>query len=134
MVRTSSKRIGRLADPSGMQIAIGGTIGTGLFVGSGGALAAGGPVGVWVSSRVVAFSLPLLTHLQLGYIFMATIVYSMVALGGESSFLRSPPESSHLPAEMVTLYPVAGAFTHYATRFLDPAFGKVFTVLARPQF
>jgi hypothetical protein len=25
---------------------------------------------------------------------------------------------------MVTLYPVAGAFTHYATRFLDPAFGK----------
>jgi hypothetical protein len=28
-----------------------------------------------------------------------------------------------VPAEMVTLYPVAGAFTHYATRFLDPAFG-----------
>jgi amino acid permease len=25
---------------------------------------------------------------------------------------------------MVTLYPVAGAFTHYASRFLDPAFGK----------
>ncbi|KAJ9113727.1 hypothetical protein QFC20_001752 [Naganishia adeliensis] len=71
-------------------IAIGGTIGTGLFVGSGGALAAGGPVGVW-----------------LGYIFMSTIVYAMmVALG-----------------EMVTLYPVSGAFTHYATRFLDPAFG-----------
>ncbi|GHJ87443.1 hypothetical protein NliqN6_3845 [Naganishia liquefaciens] len=71
-------------------IAIGGTIGTGLFVGSGGALAAGGPVGVW-----------------LGYIFMSTMVYAMmVALG-----------------EMVTLYPVAGAFTHYATRFLDPAFG-----------
>jgi hypothetical protein len=49
MVRTRSKRIGLVAEPSGMQIAIGGTIGTGLFVGSGGALAAGGPVGVWVS-------------------------------------------------------------------------------------
>jgi amino acid permease len=31
---------------------------------------------------------------------------------------------AHIPSEMVTLYPVAGAFTHYATRFLDPAFGK----------
>lgn len=57
---------------------------------------------------------------------MSTIVYAMmVALGGMSS----PPDlpfrslTSHL-AEMVTLYPVSGAFTHYATRFLDPAFGK----------
>lgn len=38
-------------------IALGGAIGTGLFIGSGGALQSGGPVGVW-----------------LGYIFMATMV------------------------------------------------------------
>ncbi|WVR08716.1 hypothetical protein IAU60_005774 [Kwoniella sp. DSM 27419] len=71
-------------------IALGGAIGTGLFVGSGSALSSGGPVGLW-----------------LGYIFMSSIVYSMmVALG-----------------EMAALYPVAGAFTHYAARFVDPALG-----------
>ncbi|WWD20799.1 hypothetical protein CI109_105276 [Kwoniella shandongensis] len=71
-------------------IALGGAIGTGLFVGSGSALASGGPVGVW-----------------LGYILMASMVYAMmVALG-----------------EMAALYPVAGAFTHYAARFVDPALG-----------
>lgn len=43
------------ADQNPGQIAIGGTIGTGLFVGSGGALAAGGPVGVWVRHGGVAF-------------------------------------------------------------------------------
>ncbi|KAJ9126935.1 hypothetical protein QFC24_001166 [Naganishia onofrii] len=34
-------------------IAIGGTIGTGLFVGSGTALANGGPVGVWVPNTLL---------------------------------------------------------------------------------
>jgi len=71
-------------------IAIGGAIGTGLFVGSGSALHTGGPVGLW-----------------LGYCFMSSMVYSMmVALG-----------------EMAALFPVAGAFTHYAARFVDPALG-----------
>ncbi|KAH9817185.1 amino acid permease/ SLC12A domain-containing protein [Melampsora americana] len=71
-------------------IAIGGTIGTGLFLGSGEALSNGGPVG-----------------LILGYAIMGVIVYSMmVALG-----------------EMVTMFPVSGAFTHYAKRFVDPALG-----------
>jgi len=71
-------------------IAIGGTIGTGLFVGSGAALHNGGPVG-----------------LLLGYLIMGSVVYSMmVALG-----------------EMTTLFPVSGSFTHYATRWLDPALG-----------
>ncbi|CDZ98637.1 amino acid transporter [Phaffia rhodozyma] len=47
-------------------IALGGTIGTGLFVGAGGALAAGGPVGC-----------------LLGYSIMGLVAYSMmVALGG----------------------------------------------------
>ncbi|CAE6441249.1 unnamed protein product [Rhizoctonia solani] len=46
-------------------IALGGTIGTGLFVGSGGALAKGGPVGI-----------------LLGYFIMGIVVYSvMIALG-----------------------------------------------------
>ncbi|PLW19745.1 hypothetical protein PCANC_01987 [Puccinia coronata f. sp. avenae] len=71
-------------------IAIGGTIGTGLFVGSGEALNQGGPVG-----------------LLLGYSLMGVVVYSMmVALG-----------------EMVTMFPVTGAFIHYTTRFVDPALG-----------
>ncbi|KDN48578.1 hypothetical protein RSAG8_02565, partial [Rhizoctonia solani AG-8 WAC10335] len=71
-------------------IALGGTIGTGLFVGSGGALATGGPVGT-----------------LLGYFIMGVVVYCMmIALG-----------------EMATLFPVAGGFTHYATRFIDPAVG-----------
>ncbi|BEI83725.1 hypothetical protein CcaverHIS002_0403290 [Cutaneotrichosporon cavernicola] len=71
-------------------IAIGGAIGTGLFIGSGAALSTGGPVGLW-----------------LGYCLMSTMVYSMmVALG-----------------EIATLFPVAGAFTHYASRFVDPALG-----------
>ena len=62
----------------------------GLFIGSGAALVKGGPVGVW-----------------LGYIFMSSMVYSMmVALG-----------------EMGALYPVSGSFTHYAARWVDPAVG-----------
>lgn len=71
-------------------IAIGGAIGTGLFVGSGTALNTGGPVGVWIA-----------------YCIMAFMVYSMmVALG-----------------EMAALFPVAGGFTHYASRFVDESLG-----------
>ncbi|GAA6028004.1 hypothetical protein JCM8097_001825 [Rhodosporidiobolus ruineniae] len=71
-------------------IAIGGCIGTGLFVGAGSALATGGPLGLW-----------------LGYSLMGCIVGTMmIALG-----------------EMVTLFPVSGAFVHYTARFVDPAAG-----------
>ncbi|KAK4701163.1 hypothetical protein P7C70_g5076, partial [Phenoliferia sp. Uapishka_3] len=70
--------------------ALGGTIGTGLFVGVGSALASGGPLGV-----------------LLGYTIMGGVVGSMmIALG-----------------ELTTAYPVSGAFTHYAARFVDPALG-----------
>lgn len=55
---------------AGPQIAIGGTIGTGLFVGSGAALRNGGPVG-----------------LLLGYAVMGTVVYSMVVALGEMTTL-----------------------------------------------
>lgn len=51
-------------------IALGGSIGTGLFVGSGGALSTGGPVGVW-----------------LAYIIMSIVVYSMMVALGEMAAL-----------------------------------------------
>lgn len=71
-------------------IAIGGTIGTGLFIGSGGALANAGPAGALIA-----------------YAFVGTLVYSvMVGLG-----------------EMATYIPVSGAFTAYASRFVDPSLG-----------
>lgn len=71
-------------------IAIGGTIGTGLFIGSGSAIATAGPVGALIA-----------------YIFIGTVVYSvMISL-----------------AEIATFIPVAGAFTTYATRLVDPSLG-----------
>ena len=71
-------------------IAIGGSIGTGLFVGSGKALAYGGP-----ASLLLAFSLT-------GVMMYCTVQ----ALG-----------------ELAVLFPVAGSFASYSTRFLDPAWG-----------
>ncbi|KAI9643623.1 lysine permease [Ciborinia camelliae] len=71
-------------------IAIGGTIGTGLFIGSGSAIAESGPAGALIA-----------------YIFVGTLVYSvMMSLG-----------------EMATFLPVPGAFTLYASRFIDPSLG-----------
>lgn len=71
-------------------IAIGGTIGTGLFIGSGSALSTAGP-----ASTLIA------------YAFVGTLVGSvMVALG-----------------EMATYIPISGAFTQYASRFVDPSLG-----------
>ncbi|RSL42007.1 hypothetical protein CEP54_015634 [Fusarium duplospermum] len=71
-------------------IAIGAAVGTGLFIGTGNALATAGP-----GSLLIAF------------IFVGSLLFSvMVALG-----------------EMAAYIPVAGAFTTYATRFLDPTFG-----------
>ncbi|CDR38311.1 RHTO0S03e08130g1_1 [Rhodotorula toruloides] len=37
-------------------IALGGTIGTGLFVGAGGALATGGPLGIWLGYSIMGFT------------------------------------------------------------------------------
>ncbi|RAK99696.1 amino acid permease GAP1 [Aspergillus ibericus CBS 121593] len=71
-------------------IAIGGSIGTGLFVGSGTVLAAGGPASVLIA-----------------YALIGCMLYcTMHALG-----------------EMAVLFPVAGSFSHYSTRFIDPAWG-----------
>jgi amino acid transporter len=71
-------------------IAIGGSIGTGLFIGSGKALASGGP-----ASLLICFSL------------IGLMLYTTV----------------HALGELAVLFPVAGSFAAYSTRFLDPAWG-----------
>ncbi|KAL4881392.1 amino acid permease-domain-containing protein [Aspergillus karnatakaensis] len=71
-------------------IAIGGSIGTGLFVGSGRVLATGGP-----ASLLIAYAL-------IGCMLYCTVQ----ALG-----------------EMAVVFPVAGSFAHFSTRFIDPAWG-----------
>jgi len=71
-------------------IAIGGSIGTGLFVGSGGALNKGGP-----ASLLIAFGL-------IGIMLYCTV---------------------HALGEMAVIFPVAGSFSAYSTRFIDPAWG-----------
>ncbi|KAK3987349.1 putative amino-acid permease [Cladorrhinum sp. PSN332] len=71
-------------------IAIGGSIGTGLFVASGKALSEGGPA-----------------SLLLAYIFVGIMLYCTVqALG-----------------ELAVVFPVAGSFSAFSTRFLDPSWG-----------
>lgn len=71
-------------------IAIGGSIGTGLFVGSGKVLATGGPASVLIA-----------------YALIGCMLYCTV----------------HALGEMAVLFPVAGSFSHYSTRFIDPAWG-----------
>ncbi|KAF2099192.1 amino acid permease [Rhizodiscina lignyota] len=71
-------------------IAIGGSIGTGLFVGSGSVLAHGGPASVLIA-----------------YILIGIMLYCTV----------------HALGEMAVLFPVAGSFSAFSTRFLDPAWG-----------
>ncbi|GAC95553.1 potential general amino acid permease [Pseudozyma hubeiensis SY62] len=71
-------------------IALGGSIGTGLFIGSGGALATGGP-----------------GFLMIDFILIGVMLLMVVmALG-----------------EMGAIFPVAGSFAAYSTRFIDPAVG-----------
>ncbi|KAJ5806358.1 General amino-acid permease GAP2 [Penicillium pulvis] len=71
-------------------IAIGGSIGTGLFVGSGTVLATGGPASVVIA-----------------YCLIGVMLYTTV----------------HALGEMAVMFPVSGSFSHYSTRFLDPAWG-----------
>ncbi|SPO20922.1 probable GAP1 - amino acid transport protein [Ustilago trichophora] len=71
-------------------IALGGSIGTGLFIGSGGALATGGP-----------------GTLMIDFILIGVMLLMVVmALG-----------------ELGAIFPVAGSFAAYSTRFIDPAVG-----------
>lgn len=80
----------RLKNRHLQMIAIGGSIGTGLFIGSGKALANGGP-----AALLIAFSL-------IGAMLFCTV---------------------HALGELAVLYPVAGSFAAYSTRFIDPAWG-----------
>jgi amino acid transporter len=80
----------RLKNRHLQMIAIGGSIGTGLFIGSGKALASGGP-----ASLLICFAL-------IGIMLYCTV---------------------HALGELAVLFPVAGSFAAYSTRFLDPAWG-----------
>jgi len=71
-------------------IAIGGSIGTGLFLAMGGTIRDAGPGGAMIA-----------------YGIMGIVVYFMITALGE----------------MATRLPVPGAFTAYANRFVDPAWG-----------
>ncbi|MCM3457179.1 amino acid permease [Heyndrickxia oleronia] len=73
-----------------MMISLGGSIGTGLFLGSGSAIYQAGPGGA-----------------LLAYLIIGVMVYFiMTSLGELASFM-----------------PTSGAFSTYATRFIDPALG-----------
>ncbi|CAO3690861.1 unnamed protein product [Umbelopsis ramanniana] len=71
-------------------IALGGTIGTGLFVASGKAIATGGPAG------------SLLAYMVVGILVFCV----MMSLG-----------------EMAAFIPIAGSFSHFATRYVDSSMG-----------
>lgn len=71
-------------------IAIGGSIGTGLFVASGKSLSVGGPASLLISFTIV------------GVMLFCTCQ----ALG-----------------ELSVIFPIAGSFSSWATRFLDPSWG-----------
>ncbi|KAI0124647.1 amino acid permease [Xylariales sp. AK1849] len=90
-LRTAQSGLARKLKGRHLQmIAIGGSIGTGLFVASGRALQLGGP-----ASLLVAYS------------FVGAMLYFTVqALG-----------------ELAVAFPVAGSFSAFSTRFLDPSWG-----------
>ncbi|KAF2863600.1 hypothetical protein K470DRAFT_254890 [Piedraia hortae CBS 480.64] len=71
-------------------ITIGGSVGTGLFIGSGSALATGGPASLLISFGLVGVAIYCTVH----------------ALG-----------------ELAVIFPLAGSYAAYFTRFLDPAWG-----------
>ncbi|KAK4186452.1 amino acid permease-domain-containing protein [Podospora australis] len=90
-VNTANSQLSRELKGRHLQmIAIGGSIGTGLFVASGQSLTAGGP-----ASLLIAYS------------FVGVMLYcTCQALG-----------------ELAVAFPVAGSFSAYSTRFIDPAWG-----------
>ncbi|GAO18518.1 hypothetical protein UVI_02054600 [Ustilaginoidea virens] len=75
-------------------IAIGGSIGAGFFVGSGGALSKGGPASILICFSIVGF-----------------MVFNVA------------PRLVFALGELAVMYPISGGFYAYATRFIDPSFG-----------
>ncbi|KAI9648511.1 hypothetical protein NHQ30_003146 [Ciborinia camelliae] len=88
-------------------LAIGGSIGTGLFVSSGSALAAGGP-----GSLLIAF------------ILMGGMLFCTVQALGEMA-VAFPVAGEFFPSyEIMPVFEqLLGSFSTFATRFIDPAWG-----------
>ncbi|KAI1847405.1 hypothetical protein JX266_006630 [Neoarthrinium moseri] len=90
-LRTAQSSLARKLKGRHLQmIAIGGSIGTGLFVASGRALQTGGPAAVLIAYTLVG----------------AMLYFTCQALG-----------------ELAVAFPVAGSFSAFSTRFLDPSWG-----------
>ena len=92
-----------------IMIALGGTIGTGLFLASGQALNSAGPGGALVS-----------------YLAISVMVYFvMTSLGKLSIFSRLEigMTRSFVLAELATQFPISGSFNTFGSRFVDEAFG-----------
>lgn len=87
-------------------IAVGGSIGTGLFVASGSALHNGGPAGVLIA-----------------WILIGIMMINVTQVSRQlSDYLSSPNIFIQALGEMAILFPVSGGFYTLAGRFLDPAF------------
>lgn len=90
-LRTTQSGLARKLKGRHLQmIAIGGSIGTGLFVASGRALVLGGPASVLIAYSFIG----------------AMLFFTVQALG-----------------ELAVAFPVAGSFSAFSTRFLDPSWG-----------
>ncbi|KIL95138.1 hypothetical protein FAVG1_02070 [Fusarium avenaceum] len=91
MLETANSGLARELKGRHLQmIAIGGSIGTGLFVASGRALADGGPASILLAFTIVG----------------AMLFCTCQALG-----------------ELAVIFPIAGSFSAWATRFIDPSWG-----------
>lgn len=86
-------------------IGFGGGIGTGLFIGTGSALASAGPAG-----------------LLLAYVVVGAILWCVMECLGEMATFVSYFSITTLQTDHAKV-PQAGTFPHYATRFVDPALG-----------
>lgn len=90
-------------------IAIGGSIGAGLFVGSGSALSTGGPAGVLI-----------------GFLIIGIVCYRSGSHMLEPEVLTSAQMIFNVVyalGELAIMYPVSGGFYTYSTRFIDPSWG-----------
>jgi len=90
-------------------IAVGGTIGTGLLLGIGSALATSAPLSLW-----------------LGYSVTAAAIWCMVSLRDAAlliDVLLQSHEQMQCLGEMASLLPLPGMIAQMGSRFVDPAFG-----------